>query len=177
MPVILPATWSYVKITAVWSDQQLRWSPLLISLKMILVMAMIYIVSGEPDEFQGPYWRRTSFWGNCFELALEIWLMAEIRPITVNSVEVSDACMCPPMLIMQSILMPAILPVSWNSVDVSDVFCDQKSWRSTFFILMMETLMMAKICVAVRAPDKFQGPYWFLNSYWGNSVDVPDACI
>lgn len=161
--MILPATWSYVKVSAAWSDQPSRWSSLLILLKEILMMAMIYIASGEPAEFQGPYWHPRSFWGKCSELSLEKdwWL----RFYHYRKFSWSFWCMHVSPDINHD---TAILPVIWSSVDVNDVFCDQQSWRSTLFLLVMETLLMAKVFVAVQASDKFQGPYWFLNSYWSN---------
>lgn len=103
----------------------------------------------------------------CSEMTLENRLMAEILSVTGNSVDVPDKNMWSVMSIMECILMPVILPLTRSYVDISDTFCDQQSWRSPLFLLVMEILEWLWSTFLLWEPDKFQGPYWCLLAYWG----------
>lgn len=132
-----------------------------------MVMTMICTASGETAEFHGPYWYPRSLWGKYSELALDNRSVAEILHIIRNPVDVLDLSISTSISSKQCILMFVVLPVRSSYTDVSDTFWEQKLGRSPLYLLLMEMLMMAMICVAAWESDKFQSPYWCLNSYWG----------
>lgn len=74
--------------------------------------------------------------------------MAEILHIIRNPVDVLDLSISPSISSKQYILMFVDLPVRSSYTDVSDVFCEQKLGRNPLYLLLMEMLMMAMICVA-----------------------------
>ena len=74
--------------------------------------------------------------------------MAEILHIIRNPVDVLDLSISTSISSKQCILMFVVLPVRSSYTDVSDAFCEQKLGRNPLYLLLMEMLMMAMICVA-----------------------------